>query len=88
MKRFTSILCSAVLTVVIASTTFGGTIVGARTSRTGTIVGAHTGNITGARTGNIAGTSVIQNGTQQGFRALISQNIANVVRLLLESSVF
>ncbi len=90
MKRFTYIVCSAALTVGISSTSFGGTIVGARTSRTGTIVGASTGNITGARTGNIAGTAIIPNpsGTKEELRVLISKNIGDIVRLLLESSAF
>ena len=89
MKRFTCILCSAALAVVISSTTIAGTIVGARTTRTGTIVGARTGNITGARTGNIAGTSIVQNpyGTQPDIRMIISQNIGNIMRLLLDSSI-
>ena len=90
MKRFTCIVCSAVLTVAISSTSFGGTIVGARTSRTGTIVGARTGNITGARTGNIAGAAIVPNryGVQDDLRVVISKNIADIIRLLLESSAF
>lgn len=98
MKRLTSILATVTLAVTIASTTFAGTIVGARTSRTGTIVGARTGNIvgartgniTGARTGNISGTSTapILNGQRPDFEALLSDHILEIVRLLIESPLF
>ena len=98
MKRFTSIPASIMLFVTITSTTFAGTIVGARTNRTGTIVGARTGNIvgartgniTGARTGNISGTSItpIGNGQTRDSEALLSEHIVEIVRLLIESALF
>ena len=40
----------------VASTALAGTIVGARTSRSGNIAGTRSGNIAGTRSGNIAGT--------------------------------
>lgn len=90
MQRFTYVVCTAVLTFTISSTTFAGTIVGARSNRTGTIVGASTGNITGARTGNIAGTSVIpsRSAAKGDVRLLLSENVADIIRLLLESLAF
>lgn len=98
MKRFAALFAPATLIMIFASSTFGGTIVGARSSRTGTIVGARTGNIvgartgniTGARTGNIAGTSVSPNldGSRQGIEALLSENFVGIVRLLIYSPLF
>ena len=98
MKRFASILSTVTLVVTISSTTFAGTIVGARTSRTGTIVGARTGNIvgartgniTGARTGNISGTSMTlgSSRTRSDFNALLSENFVEIIRLLTESPLF
>ena len=89
MNRLKSTLCISVLTMIVSSTAFAGTIVGARASRTGTIVGARTGTIVGARTGNIAGTSTntrvndIQ--TRFGFDGLIYENLAAIFHLLLEN---
>ncbi len=93
MKRFASVLSVVTLVVMISSTTLAGTIVGARTSRTGTIVGARTGNIVGARTGNIAGTRTGNisgtsiapsfNRRTLDFDALLSENIVEFVRLLI-----
>ena len=96
MKRFAALLAPATLIIILASTTFAGTIVGARISRTGTIVGARsgnivgarTGNITGARTGNIAGTSVVPDGSRQGLETLLSENFVGLVRLLIYSPIF
>jgi hypothetical protein len=58
MNRIKCIMLVVAMTVSISTTVFGGTITGARTSRTGNIVGARAGNIPGARTGNIAGTAI------------------------------
>jgi hypothetical protein len=90
MQRFTYFVCTAVLTLTLFSTTFAGTIVGARANHTGTIVGARTGNITGARTGNIAGASLIpsRSASKGDLRLLLSENVADIVRLLLESLAF
>ena len=90
MKRFASILSTIMLAATISSTTFAGTIVGARSSRTGTIVGARTGNITGARTGNISGTLTGSgfNNSKSGFEALLSAHIVEIVRLLIDSQLF
>lgn len=98
MKRFTPVILSIAVAITLASTTLGGTIVGARTSRTGTIVGARTGNIvgartgniTGARTGNISGASIASDGdrTRSSFESLLSGSFLDIFRLLLESPLF
>ena len=98
MKRFTPVILSFAVAITFASNTFAGTIVGARTSRTGTIVGARTGNIvgartgniTGARTGNISGTSVAGNvdRTRSGFESLLNGSFLDIFHLLLENPLF
>ena len=91
MNRIKSIMLVVAITVSISSTTFGGTIIGARTTRTGTIVGARAGNIPGARTGNIAGTSIVipseTSDTRSGFGILVTENIHGIVRLLVETTL-
>ena len=88
MKRSASFVANATLIVTLASNTFAGTIVGARSSRTGTIVGARNGNIVGARAGNITGARANASGTsivtdpRQGLEALFSENFAGLVRLI------
>ncbi len=92
MNCIKSMVLVVAMTVSISSTTFAGTIVGARTSRTGTIVGARAGNIPGARTGNIAGTSIVipaeRTETRFGLGILLTENIHGLVRLLVETSFF
>ena len=98
MNRIKSIMLIVALTASISSTTFGGTISGGRTSRTGNIVGARAGNIVGARagnipgarTGNIAGTSIVipPERTETRFGILLTENIHGLVRLLVETSLF
>ena len=92
MSRIKSIMLVVAITVSISSTTFGGTIIGARTSRTGTIVGARAGNIPGARTGNIAGASIVipseRTETRFGWGILLTENIHGIVRLFVETSLF
>ena len=90
MNRIKSIMLVVAITVSISSTTFGGTIIGARTTRTGTIVGARAGNIPGARTGNIAGTTIVipseRTETRFSFGILLTENIHGILRLLVETS--
>jgi len=98
MKRSTPVLLGLALAVNLASNTFAGTIVGARSSRTGTIVGARTGNIvgartgniTGARTGNISGTSFSSSvdRSRVGFESVLTGTFLDLFRLLLENPVF
>ena len=98
MKRFASVVSTVTLAVTISSTTLAGTIVGARTSRTGTIVGARTGNIVGARTGNItgartdnfSGTAMTPSLSRPGldFGALFSENFIEIIQLLTDSPLF
>lgn len=56
MKRSGQILIAVVLTLSLSAVTFGGTITGSRTNRTGTISGSRTGTITGSKTGTITGS--------------------------------
>ena len=92
MNRFKSTFCIAVLTMTVSSTALGGTIVGARSSRSGTIVGARGGTIVGARSGNIAGTStgIRPDSSQPRFEIanFLSRNMDVVVRLFMESALF
>jgi hypothetical protein len=90
MHRFKSMLCIAALTISVSSTALGGTIVGARSNRSGTIVGARGGTIVGARTGNIAGTSTVvrPENPRFDFSLLLSTNMGVVLRLFVESSLF
>jgi hypothetical protein len=87
MSRLKATLCIAVLTMSVSSTVLGGTIVGARASRSGTIVGARGGTIVGARSGNIAGTSSSAQ-PRFDFTVFVSRNMAVVLRLFMESSLF
>ena len=98
MKRTTSVVLTLAVAITLASNTFAGTIVGARTSRTGTIVGARTGNIvgattgniTGARTGNISGTAFGSRADQSrlAFDSLLSAGFVDIFRLLVETPLF
>ena len=98
MKCFKAITYVAILTITISSTAFAGTIVGARTNRTGTIVGARSGNIAGTRSGNIAGTrtgnidpaSLGRDSTEikLGLTSFISENIDGILRLFLTRTLF
>jgi hypothetical protein len=92
MNRIKSIMLVLAMTVSVSSTTLAGTIIGGRTSRTGTIVGARGGNIPGARTGNIAGPSIVvpseRTETNFGLGILLTGNLHDVVRLLVETSFF
>jgi len=89
MKTTKATLCVAVLTITLSSNALAGTIVGARSSRTGTIVGARAGTIVGARSGNIAGarTGNIAE-VRRDFRFVLSENLGGILRLFLESSLF
>jgi hypothetical protein len=98
MKRSTSVVLALALAITLAPNAFAGTIVGARTSRTGTIVGARTGNIVGARTGNITGARTGNiSGTSFGtsvdrsrlsFESLLSGSVVDIARLLLDNPLF
>lgn len=98
MKRFKAMACATLLIMTVASASLAGTIVGARTSRTGTIVGARSGNIAGTRSGNIAGTRTgnieVSLGRRDGtdakldFGSLIAENMDGLLRLFLTRSLF
>ncbi len=100
MERFKATVFVMLLTMTISSTALAGTIVGARTNRTGTIVGARAGTIVGARTGNIAGTRAGNGADPSGLtrrdgtddrlnlNSLLSQNIDGVLRLFLARMLF
>lgn len=81
-----------VIAVTLASNTLAGTIVGARTSRTGTIVGARTGNIVGARTGNITGArtgnisgTALGNRNELAFGSLLTGRVIDMFWLLFDN---
>jgi hypothetical protein len=69
MTQLRQIVTAGILTVSLATVSFGGTITGSRTgassARVGTITGSRTGTITGSRTGTITGSRV---GTITGSR--------------------
>ena len=92
MNRAKSIMLVIAITVTLSSPAFGGTIIGARTNRTGTIIGARTGNIPGARTGNIPGTAAVGPSgmaeTRSRFGILLTENIHSFIRLFMETSWF
>lgn len=98
MKRFKVTAYAALLSVTISSTALAGTIVGARTNRTGTIVGARSGNIAGTRTGNIVGANTGSydsalsrrdtTETRVGLSSVISENIDSLLRLFLTRTLF
>lgn len=60
MTKAVQVLAAIILTLSLVSVSFGGTIIGSRSSaagaRTGTIVGSRTGTIVGSRTGTIVGS--------------------------------
>jgi len=98
MKRFKTTACATLLLMIVSSTSLAGTIVGARTNRTGTIVGARSGNIAGTRSGNIAGTrsgnidtSLLRREGAEiklDFGAIIAENMDSLLRLFLTRSLF
>jgi hypothetical protein len=97
MRSSRPIVLAFALAVSLSSTTFAGTIVGARSTRSGTIVGARTGNIvgartgniTGARTGNISGTTIGSSfGGRSGFESLVTGSFIDMFRLLIQSPLF
>jgi hypothetical protein len=71
MKRFMQTLMATVLTLSISAISFGGTITGSRTNRTGTITGSSVGTITGSRTGTITGS---RNGVFTGSSSAPTEN--------------
>lgn len=96
MKRFKMTAYAALLTLIISSSALAGTIVGARSNRSGTIVGARSGNIAGTRSGNIAGTRSgsidaarsRRDGIETKFGSLISENIDGILRFFLTGVLF
>lgn len=89
MKRFKATTCATILMMIVSSTSLAGTIVGARTNRTGTIVGARTGNIAGTRTANLdASLSRHDVETRVDFGSLIAENIDGLLRFFLIRSRF
>ena len=98
MKPFKATACATLLMITVSSPSLAGTIVGARTNRTGTIVGARSGNIAGTRSGNIAGTrtgnvdaNLLRREEAQAkldLGLLILENVDGLVRLFLTRSLF
>ena len=94
MKMLKSAMVIATLTITISSTVFAGTIIGPRSSRTGTILGTRTGTIIGGRTGNRVtprtepAGRVDRSQTNQGVGILLSENLFGLMRLFLEGALF
>jgi uncharacterized membrane protein len=79
------------LTVTVSSSALAGTIIGPRSSRTGTIIGTRTGTIIGTRTGNpvTSRTEVPANvDRSQLNQVLLSENLFSLMRLFIESAIF
>jgi hypothetical protein len=87
------------LTVTVSSSALAGTIIGPRSSRTGTIIGTRTGTIIGTRTGTIIGTRTgnpVTSRTEvpanvdrsQLNQVLLSENLFSLMRLFIESAIF
>ena len=90
MKRFKATTCATILIMTVSSTSLAGTIVGARTNRTGTIVGARSGNIAGTRSGNLNDGLSRRDDVQTtfDFGSLMSENLNGLLRLFLMRSRF
>lgn len=90
MKRFKTTICATLLIMTFSATSLAGTIVGARTNRTGTIVGARSGNIAGTRSGNLDAGLSRRNDVQGklDFGSLLSENLNGLLRLFLTRSRF
>jgi len=92
MKTLKSALLTAVLTVTVSSTTFAGTIIAPRSSRTGTILATRTGTILATSTSNQATprteTAMDRSSANQDFGILLSESIFGLMRLFLERSLF
>ncbi|HKV35006.1 MAG TPA: hypothetical protein VJP89_11805 [Pyrinomonadaceae bacterium] len=90
MKRFKATTCTALLIMTVSSTSLAGTIVGARTNRTGTIVGARSGNIAGTRSGNLDAGLSQRNDVQTkfDFDSIIAESMNGLLRLFLTRSLF
>jgi hypothetical protein len=90
MKSFKATACATLLIMTVSSTSLAGTIVGARTNRTGTIVGARSGNIAGTRSGNLDASLSHRNDieTKVDFGSLIAENLGGFLRLFLSRSRF
>ena len=88
MTRFKATTCATLLILTISSTSLAGNIVGARTNRTGTIVGARSGNIAGTRSGNLNNglSRRDETRTESAFGSLIAENINGLLRLFLTIS--
>lgn len=94
---FRRISLATLLTLSLASASFGGTIPGSRTSgsragtitgsRTGTITGSRTGTITGSRVGTISGsrTGLLPTSSDRDSRFRIQEELLSVLWLLLST---
>jgi hypothetical protein len=90
---FRRISLAALLTLSLASASFGGTIPGSRTSgtitgsRSGTITGSRTGTITGSRSGTISGsrTGLLSTQSDRDSRFRIQDDLLSILWLLLST---
>jgi hypothetical protein len=90
MNRLKPTIWTAILVMTISSTVLAGTIIGPRSSRTGTIIGGRTGTIIGGRTTSGTSTAPRVDGTEPKSKVLtlVSENIGDILRLFLEGSLF
>jgi hypothetical protein len=90
MNRLKPTICTAILVMTISSTALAGTIIGARTSRTGTIIGGRTGTIMGGRTttGTSTAPRVDAAETKSKILGLVSENIGGIVGLFFDGALF
>ena len=77
---------ATLLTLSIASASFGGTIPGSRTSNSlvGTITGSRTGTITGSRTGTITGSRV---GAISGSRTDLPTTLSDRASIFIQTEL-
>jgi hypothetical protein len=87
MKQTQKIIMVCILTLLLSTVAFGGTITGSRTgaslSRVGTITGSKTGTITGSRTGTITGSGTVSTSVETQSLDRSSTRDALVYRLAL-----
>ena len=92
MTKVQKTLVATLLTLSIATVSFGGTITGSRTARTGTITGSRTGTITGSRTGTITGSrtgqGIIPTQSERGSKFTTQEELLSKLMVFLSDLVW
>ena len=92
MTKLQKSLGATLLTLSIATVSFGGTITGSRTAKIGTITGSRTGTITGSRTGTITGSrigqGIIPTQSERGSKSTQEESFFSSLLILLSSLVW